>query len=103
MPTYEYQCKACGKEFELEQRITEKPIKKCPSCGKFQVRRLISNTSFVLRGGGWYSDGYHGSGSEKKASVGTAGESSSKSSDTGSDANSTTATKAKTASSKTKK
>jgi len=99
MPTYDYHCKACGKEFELEQRITENPIKKCPSCGKFQVRRLISNTSFVLRGGGWYSDGYHGSGGDKKTSAGTASESSS----TGSDATSTTSTKSKTASSGTKK
>ncbi len=62
MPTYEYHCKACDHEFEEVQRITEDPIQKCPSCGKKKVRRLISNTSFVLKGGGWYDDGYHGNG-----------------------------------------
>ena len=58
MPVYEYACKACGHEFEREQRISEDPIKKCPSCGALKARRLISRTSFVLKGGGWYSDLY---------------------------------------------
>jgi putative FmdB family regulatory protein len=58
MPVYEYQCAACGHEFEREQRISEDPIKKCPSCGKQKVKRLISRTSFVLKGGGWYGDLY---------------------------------------------
>ena len=51
-------CKACGHEFQREQRISEKPVKKCPECGKLQAKRLISRTSFVLKGGGWYSDLY---------------------------------------------
>ena len=58
MPTYEYACDACGFEFEREQRITENPIKTCPRCSERQARRLISATSFVLKGGGWYSDLY---------------------------------------------
>jgi putative FmdB family regulatory protein len=58
MPIYEYQCKACKHEFEREQRITEEPLKDCPKCGAPQARRLISRTSFVLKGGGWYSDLY---------------------------------------------
>jgi len=58
MPIYDYGCKACGHEFEREQRISDKPIKKCPACGKLQARRLISRTSFVLKGSGWYSDLY---------------------------------------------
>ena len=58
MPTYDYGCKACGHEFQREQRISENPIKKCPECGKLQAKRLISRTSFVLKGGGWYSDLY---------------------------------------------
>jgi putative FmdB family regulatory protein len=58
MPVYEYQCTACSHEFEREQRISEDPIKKCPKCGKLKVKRLISRTSFVLKGGGWYSDLY---------------------------------------------
>ena len=58
MPVYEYLCKACDHEFEREQRITDKPLKKCPACGAMQAKRLISRTSFVLKGGGWYSDLY---------------------------------------------
>jgi putative FmdB family regulatory protein len=61
MPTYEYRCEKCEHEFEREQRITEDPIKKCPACGSLRARRLISATSFVLKGGGWYSDLYSSS------------------------------------------
>jgi len=58
MPIYEYACGKCGHEFELEQRITEDPVKTCPKCRARKVKRLISQTSFVLKGGGWYSDLY---------------------------------------------
>ena len=58
MPTYEYACEKCGYEFERKQRITEDPVKTCPSCKAKKVRRLISRTAFVLKGGGWYSDLY---------------------------------------------
>jgi putative FmdB family regulatory protein len=58
MPIYEYLCEKCGHEFEREQRITEDPVKTCPKCSARKVRRLISRTGFVLKGGGWYSDLY---------------------------------------------
>src|ERR1700712_2362009 len=58
MPTYSYLCDACGGTFELEQRISEDPIKKCSLCGKPQARRQIVSGNFILKGGGWYSDGY---------------------------------------------
>ena len=58
MPIYEYACERCKKEFEVEQRITEEPLKRCPSCRSPKIKRLISRTSFVLKGGGWYSDLY---------------------------------------------
>jgi putative FmdB family regulatory protein len=69
MPTYEYLCKSCGHEFEREQRMSDAPIKTCPSCKARQVKRLISRTSFHLKGGGWYSDLYSSSkkGSKKDA------------------------------------
>jgi len=72
MPVYEYQCGACGHEFEREQRISEDPIKKCPKCGKQKAKRLISRTSFVLKGGGWYGDLYASQkpASEKKEDAG---------------------------------
>ena len=59
MPTYEYACDACGFTFEKEQRITESPTKRCPSCGKPKARRMIGGGGgFILKGGGWYSDLY---------------------------------------------
>ena len=58
MPVYEYECKACGHEFEREQRMADNPVKKCPSCNAMKAKRLISRTSFVLKGSGWYSDLY---------------------------------------------
>lgn len=57
MPIYEYRCKACGEIFERFQRISDAPVRKCPKCGK-GVERLISQTSFTLKGEGWYKDGY---------------------------------------------
>ena len=74
MPVYEYLCKGCGHEFEREQRISDAPVKKCPSCGALKARRQISRTSFVLKGGGWYSDLYGSkpakSGGEEKPATG---------------------------------
>lgn len=61
MPIYEYACERCHEEFEVEQRITDAPLKRCPSCRSPKVKRLISQTSFVLKGSGWYSDLYSSS------------------------------------------
>jgi len=58
MPIYEYHCAKCEREFEVEQRITDAPLKTCPHCRSRRVKRLISQTSFTLKGGGWYADGY---------------------------------------------
>ena len=56
MPIYEYKCPKCG-EFEVTQRITEDALKKCPTC-KSKVERLLSRTSFILKGTGWYATDY---------------------------------------------
>lgn len=61
MPTYEYMCEKCEYEFEREQRISDPPVKTCPECRSRKVKKLISRTSFVLKGGGWYSDLYSSS------------------------------------------
>jgi putative FmdB family regulatory protein len=63
MPTYEYECSK-GHQFEAEQSIHDAPLKRCRQC-RSKVRRLISSSSFILKGGGWYSDGY---GSAKSSS-----------------------------------
>ena len=64
MPIYEYACEKCESQFEVEQRITDDPIKSCPRCKSRKIKRLISRTSFVLKGGGWYSDLYSSSGAK---------------------------------------
>ena len=69
MPIYEYRCDKCEHEFEAEQRITEEPLRICPSCRARKLRRLISQTSFVLKGGGWYSDLYGSSKAKADAST----------------------------------
>ena len=73
MPIYEYECQKCG-TFEATQRITENPLSKCPTC-KGKVKKLISNTSFQLKGTGWYITDYARKG--KDASKGENGASSS--------------------------
>lgn len=66
MPTYSYQCSACHHAFEQVQRMSDDPIKVCPSCGAEAVRRLINSANFILKGSGWYADAYSG-GSNKKS------------------------------------
>ena len=66
MPIYEYRCEKCEHEFEREQRITDDPVKTCPECRSRRVKKLISQTSFVLKGGGWYNDLYSGASNKKK-------------------------------------
>jgi putative FmdB family regulatory protein len=61
MPIYEYVCKKCG-EFEVTQRITEPALRKCPTC-KAKVERILSRSSFVLKGSGWYATDYARKGS----------------------------------------
>lgn len=59
MPTYEYACKACGHQFEEWQSITADPIKKCPSCGKKKVERLLgTGGAIIFKGSGFYITDY---------------------------------------------
>jgi putative FmdB family regulatory protein len=66
MPVYEYECSSCDKVFEVQQRMSDTPLKKCPDCAG-EVRKLVSVSSFQLKGSGWYSDGYSGSSNGKPA------------------------------------
>ena len=85
MPIYEYRCPDCGHEFEQLQRISEDPVKDCPECGKHDVRKLVSRSSFVLKGGGWYKDHYG-----LKSDGGSSDSAGSESADTSSDSSSAT-------------
>jgi putative FmdB family regulatory protein len=73
MPTYQYKCEACGFEFEKFQSIKAPAVKKCPQCGKSQVKRLIGMGSGVIfKGGGFYTTDYR-SESYKSAAKADAG------------------------------
>jgi len=56
--TYDYQCQACGHEWEAEQRITEEPLRDCPKCKAPKAKRLISAApGHILLGEGWFKTG----------------------------------------------
>ena len=77
MPVYEYECEACDRVFEVQQRISDDPLTECPQCGG-KVKKLISMSAFHLKGGGWYRDGYSSGGSGKNGGgEGTSGKQSS--------------------------
>ena len=54
MPFYEYQCTSCRHQEEVLQKISDKPLKKCPECGKSTMKKVVSAAAFRLKGGGWY-------------------------------------------------
>ena len=62
MPIYEYECDSCHEVTELWQNMSDAPLAECPKCGG-SVHKLISQSSFQLKGGGWYADGYSSAGS----------------------------------------
>ncbi len=59
MPIYEYACQKCGRHHEIMQKITDQPLTECTECGG-RLKKMISNTSFVLKGTGWYATDYAG-------------------------------------------
>ena len=58
MPIYEYQCRDCDHRLTARQRMSESPLVTCPQCEAEALQRLISQTSFVLKGTGWYASDY---------------------------------------------
>lgn len=74
MPTYEYEC-TNGHHFEVEQSIKDPALKRCKLC-RAKAQRLISASHFILKGGGWYADGY---GNKKSGGDAKSGESKSES------------------------
>ena len=54
MPFYEYECPSCGYRDEVLQKISDKPLTKCPTCGKKGLKKLMSAPVFRLKGSGWY-------------------------------------------------
>ena len=65
MPTYDYKCTKCGHAFEAFQKMTDKPLEKCPKCNKSVKRLISSGTGIIFKGSGFYATDY------KKKSPGT--------------------------------
>jgi len=77
MPTYDYECDACGHRFELYQSISADPDRKCPACKKLKLRRLIgTGAAVVFKGSGFYQTDYR-SDSYKKSAAADSGSSAS--------------------------
>jgi putative FmdB family regulatory protein len=57
MPVYEFECQSCKEITEIWQGISEEPLAACPGCNG-PVKKIISASTFALKGGGWYADGY---------------------------------------------
>jgi putative FmdB family regulatory protein len=70
MPFYEYQCQSCQYYVEVMQKITDAPLRKCPSCGRMTLVKLISAPVFRLKGSGWYETDFK---SDKEAKRNLAG------------------------------
>ena len=81
MPTYDYECDACGHTWELFQKITDDPVKKCPECNKKKARRLFgTGAAVVFKGSGFYQTDYRSDSYKKGADADKKRDSSNKSS-----------------------
>ena len=68
MPTYEYECDACGHSFELFQQMSESPKRKCPACARLKLRRLLgTGAAVIFKGSGFYQTDYRSKEFREKA------------------------------------
>lgn len=65
MPIYEYVCQKCAHHLEVMQKLSDKPLSKCPEC-RGKLEKIFSQTSFQLKGAGWYVTDYAGRGKTEK-------------------------------------
>ncbi|MBI5017445.1 MAG: zf-TFIIB domain-containing protein [Deltaproteobacteria bacterium] len=68
MPIYEYRCPSCHDDFEVSQKISDAPLSECPKC-RGTLEKLISQSSFVLKGSGWYMTDYARKGGAKEGAA----------------------------------
>ena len=66
MPIYEYQCQKCGHHLEALQKISDKPLRECPECGRHSLKRLMSAPLFRLAGSGWYETDFKSDKEQKR-------------------------------------
>jgi len=74
MPIYEYQCTKCHHHLEALQKLSDKPLRECPECGKHTLKRLMSAPLFRLAGSGWYETDFKSDKENKRNLVGEKGE-----------------------------
>jgi putative FmdB family regulatory protein len=82
MPIYEYRCGECGHQEDHLQKISERPLSKCPACGKKAYKKLLSAAGFQLKGSGWYATDFKTTAkkpAEKKVDLKTEGKAEAKS------------------------
>ena len=73
MPIYEYTCQKCGRHLEVMQKMSDKPLTRCPEC-KGKLEKIFSQTSFQLKGSGWYVSDYTSRGKAEKSEKSDKGE-----------------------------
>jgi putative FmdB family regulatory protein len=66
MPIYEYGCEKCGSRVEVLQKVSDPPLKRCQKC-RGKLEKIVSRTSFQLKGGGWYKTDYSHKSSSKSS------------------------------------
>jgi putative FmdB family regulatory protein len=71
MPIYEYVCQKCGHHLEIIQKMSDKPLTRCPEC-RGRLEKVISQTSFQLKGSGWYVSDYGKGGTKEKTAESSA-------------------------------
>ena len=82
MPTYDYECQACGHGWELFQSMNDSPVKSCPDCKKRKAKRLMGfGAGLIFKGSGFYETDYKRAGSDKKEGGGESSSSDSSSSE----------------------
>ncbi|WP_426752134.1 FmdB family zinc ribbon protein [Myxococcus sp. Y35] len=85
MPIYEYSCQSCGKMIDVLQKVSDPAPATCSACGaEGSLSKVVSRSSFVLKGGGWYSDLYSSTKKDGSSSSSSSGSSSASSSSTSS-------------------
>lgn len=94
MPTYDYECEACGHSLEVFQGINDSVLKKCPECGKNKLKRLFgTGAAIVFKGSGFYQTDYRSEGYKKAAAAESKSQSTEKGDKKGSDTKKTEAKK----------
>lgn len=93
MPTYEYRCKSCAHEFEVQQSFSDDPLRECPQC-KGELRKVFGNIGISFKGSGFYKND-HGSRASSRAS--SSSDSNGSSSDSSSSSSSDSSSKSESA------